>query len=56
MSQGHQMENELGRLILRLANPILKNRNHHLEALNLTAEQAERLAPGCRAVLGELRR
>jgi DNA-binding MarR family transcriptional regulator len=36
-------ENELGRLILRLANTIIKNRNHHLEALNLTTEQADSL-------------
>ena len=27
-------ENELGRLILKLANTIIKNRNRHLEALD----------------------
>ncbi len=43
MTNNHQMENELGRLILRLSNTIIKNRNHHLEALNLTAEQADTL-------------
>lgn len=43
MTNNHQMENELGRLILRLANTIIKNRNHHLEVLNLTTEQADTL-------------
>ena len=36
-------ENELGRLILRLSNTIIKNRNRHLAALNLTASQADSL-------------
>lgn len=36
-------ENELGRLILKLSNTILKNRNRHLEALGLTAAQADAL-------------
>ena len=36
-------ENELGRLILKLANTIVKNRNRHLEALDLTSGQADSL-------------
>ena len=36
-------ENELGRLILKLANTIIKNRNRHLEALDLTSGQADSL-------------
>lgn len=36
-------ENELGRLILKLANTIIKNRNRHLEALELTTGQADSL-------------
>ena len=36
-------ENELGRLILKLANTIIKNRNRHLEALDLTSGQAASL-------------
>ena len=36
-------QDELGRLILRLAKTIIKNRNHHLGALGLTAGQADSL-------------
>lgn len=43
MHADYHMENELGRLILRLSNTIIKNRNRHLEALNLTAVQADSL-------------
>lgn len=39
----HQTENELGRLILRLANTIIKNRNRHLQDLELTSAQADSL-------------
>lgn len=38
-----QTENELGRLILRLANTIIKNRNRHLQDLELTSAQADSL-------------
>ena len=38
-----QAENELGRLILKLANTIIKNRNRHLQALDLTSSQADSL-------------
>jgi DNA-binding MarR family transcriptional regulator len=38
-----ETENELGRLILKLANTIIKNRNRHLQALDLTAAQADSL-------------
>lgn len=38
-----QAENELGRLILKLANTIIRNRNHHLQALDLTSSQADSL-------------
>lgn len=38
-----QTENELGRLILRLANTIIKNRNRHLQDLKLTSAQADSL-------------
>lgn len=33
----------LGRLILKLANTIIKNRNRHLDAIGLTASQADSL-------------
>lgn len=39
----HQTENELGRLILKLANTIIKNRNRHLQDLELTSAQADSL-------------
>ena len=34
---------QLGRLILKLANTLIKNRNRHLEALGLTTSQADSL-------------
>lgn len=34
---------QLGRLILKLANTIIKNRNRHLDALGLTTSQADSL-------------
>ncbi|MPM39428.1 hypothetical protein SDC9_86061 [bioreactor metagenome] len=43
MPLAQSTENELGRLILRLTNTIIKNRNRHLEALNLTTGQADSL-------------
>lgn len=43
MAMERNTENETGRLVLRLANTIIKNRNRHLEALNLTAGQADAL-------------
>lgn len=39
----HIREEELGRLILQLANTIIKNRNHHLKSLGLTTSQADSL-------------
>lgn len=39
----HQAENELGRLILKLANTIIRNRNRHLQALDLTSAQGDSL-------------
>ena len=37
------LENDLGRLILKLSNTIIKNRNRHLRALGLTSAQADSL-------------
>lgn len=37
------IENDLGRLILKLSHTVIKNRNHHLEALHITASQADSL-------------
>ncbi len=34
-------EKDLGRLVLNLANTIIRNRNHHLEVLGLTSSQAD---------------
>lgn len=38
-----KMQHQLGRLILKLANTLIKNRNRHLEALDLTTSQADSL-------------
>lgn len=38
-----QEENRLARLLLNLSNTIVKNRNRHLQALGLTAAQADAL-------------
>ena len=38
-----ERQDNLGQLILTLSNTIIKNRNHHLEDLNLTAAQADSL-------------
>ena len=43
MNEQHRAENDLGHLILRLANTIIKNRNRHLQAIDLTASQADSL-------------
>lgn len=40
-------EYELARQVLNLANRIIKNRNKHLQELNLTAEQADSLTFFC---------
>ncbi len=37
------MENKLARLLLSLSNTIIQNRNRHLQALGLTASQADSL-------------
>lgn len=39
----HDMEYQLARQVLSLANQITKNRNKHIKELNLTAEQADSL-------------
>lgn len=39
----YENAHQLGRLILKLANTIIKNRNRHLEAMGLTANQADSL-------------
>ena len=36
-----ELESDVGRLVLKLANTIIKNRNSHLEVLGLTASQAD---------------
>ena len=36
-----ELESDVGRLVLKLANTIIKNRNRHLEVLGLTASQAD---------------
>lgn len=41
------MEYELARQVLNLANQIVKNRNKHLKELNITAEQADSLTFFC---------
>ena len=38
-----KMENKLARLLLTLSNTIIQNRNRHLQALGLTASQADGL-------------
>ena len=38
-----EMERKLGRLLLNLSNTIIQNRNRHLQALGLTASQADSL-------------
>lgn len=43
MNSNRNRDNELGRLILKLANTIIKNRNAHLAALDLTTAQADSL-------------
>lgn len=39
----YENAHQLGRLILKLANTLIKNRNRHLEALDLTTSQADSL-------------
>lgn len=39
----YENAHQLGRLILKLANTLIKNRNRHLEALGLTTSQADSL-------------
>ena len=36
-----ETENKLARLLLNLSNTIIQNRNRHLQALGLTASQAD---------------
>lgn len=43
MNNNRNRDNELGRLILKLANTIIKNRNAHLATLDLTTAQADSL-------------
>ena len=39
----YENAHQLGRLILKLANTLIKNRNRHLKALDLTTSQADSL-------------
>lgn len=43
MGGARYIEQDLGHLILRLANTIIKNRNRHLQAIDLTRAQADSL-------------